>query len=94
MQKNKEGGFIGTVVSIVVALAVLNFFFGWNVFEFLKSSGAVEIYSYIKDFLTIVWEKFLVYPAVWFWENVIVGIVWETLKGAYEILKNWVDGQK
>ncbi len=91
--KNHERGFISALVSIIGALILLQFVFHVDVIGFLKSPDIGEIFSYLKRFVVLVWEKFLVAPASFLWNEVFIDIVWNTIKDGFEILKNWVDTQ-
>ncbi len=93
MKKNGQRGFIGLIITLVVALALLKYFFDFNIIDFIKSPKVAEVFDYIKRAVLLVWNKFLLYPVVWFWDTIIIGLVWEGLKMGYGILTGWVDGQ-
>jgi hypothetical protein len=89
--RDRQDGFIGLVIVLVVSLLLLKYFFSFNLLEFLQSSAVADVFNYVKKFLLIVWNDFLVYPLEWFWNDVVIKIVWETLKDGYALLKGWVD---
>ncbi len=91
MEKQKESGFIGLIISIIISLILLQAVFRVDVIEILKSPNFGEIVDYIKKFFTLVWEKFLVLPASFIWNEIFIDIVWRIMKDAFELLKNWVD---
>jgi hypothetical protein len=91
--KNSERGFVSTIFSIIGALIILQFVFKVDVIGFLKSPDVGEVFSYLKRFVVLIWEKFLVAPASFLWHEVFINIVWNTIKDGFEILKGWVDTQ-
>jgi len=56
MNRNMNGGFIGKVVLLIIAIIALKYFFGFDILEWLKSPEAHKIYdpavSLIKDTYT------------------------------------------
>lgn len=66
-QKIKSGGFITTIIVILVAIVVLKFVFGFNIIEFLRSPKVSEWTSYIKDVIVFVWTHYLAgaFSALW-----------------------------
>jgi len=93
MKKQEQKGFIGTIITLVVALALLKYFFDFSIIDFIKSPKVIEVLEYIKKAISIIWNKFLVGPVVWIWDTIIVNLVWEALKNGYDILTGWVDSQ-
>ena len=58
----KNGGFIGTIVLIILGLAALKYFFNFSIFEFLCTTEGknvldyvIEILSWIKDAVLALW---------------------------------------
>ena len=91
--KKTERGFISTIFSIIAALVLLQLVFHVDVISFLKSPDLGEVVSYLKRFIILVWEKFLVAPVSFLWHEVFIDIIWSTIKDGFEILKGWVDRQ-
>lgn len=64
MLKNKQnnvqqGGFIMTIVVILVAIVILKFWFGFNIIEFLKSPKVAEWTEYLREVIIFVWTHYL-----------------------------------
>ncbi len=66
------------IVVIVVAILILSYF-GFNLKAIAESDTSKSNFSYVWNFLTYVWEHFLVTPATFIWNTILVGIVWEQL---------------
>ncbi len=49
--KEKEKGFIGIIVIVILALAALKYFFDWSIFEFLGSPEGKSVLDYVKQIL-------------------------------------------
>lgn len=54
-----NGGFIMTIVIIIVAIVLLKFWFGFNIIDFLKTPKVSEWTSYIREFIAFVWTHYL-----------------------------------
>lgn len=93
MKNDRQRGFIGLIITLVVSLALLKYFFDFNIIEILKSPKVVEVFEYLKKAVLLVWNKFLLYPMAWFWNTIMVDLIWEGLKTGYGILTGWVDSQ-
>jgi sensor histidine kinase YesM len=91
MEKEGQKGFIGLLIVLIVSIVFLKYVFDFNLVEFLKSPKVLEVLSYIKRFFVLIWDKFLVGPAIWIWDNIVIDIIWKILKNGFEILKGWVD---
>ncbi|MDP2641943.1 MAG: hypothetical protein Q8P21_01465 [bacterium] len=63
-----ERGFIGKLVLIIIALALLYYFFNWSIFDAVESEqgrATVEYirnvlntgWAYIRDLAILVWDK-------------------------------------
>lgn len=91
MKNDRERGFIGAIVSMVAALIILQAVFKVDVMGVLKSPDFGEIVSYLKKFLILIWEKFLVLPVSFLWNEVFIDIIWDVIKDGFELLKKWVD---
>jgi hypothetical protein len=92
--KNSNKGFIGTIIIVVIALAVSKYFFNFNVIEFFTSPKVTEVFNYIRKFLEIVWTKYIGGSFWYIWNNIVVDVIWKTFKGLFVVLKSWVDIQK
>lgn len=94
MNRNIDSkGFIGTIVIVVIGLALLKYFFDWNIIEFLKSPKVIETFYYIKKFIVLIWDKFVATPASFLWNDIVINIIWKTIVEAFNLLKHWVNSQ-
>jgi hypothetical protein len=93
MKSNNQKGFIGIILVLIFALALAKYFFNWNIIDFLNSPEVIAVFSYIKKFIILVWEKFLAGPVLYVWNTVIVGIFWKYAVIIFDAMKGWVDGQ-
>lgn len=71
-------GFITTIVLIVIALIVLGFF-GYNIRNIINQPTVQDNLNYVWDFVKDIWNRFLVGPATFIWDKLVVGIVWNGL---------------
>lgn len=86
-----EKGVIGLLIVLIVALALAKYFFHWSIIDFLKSPGFIDVFSYLKKAVLLIWNKLLLAPLRFIWNEVIVGIFWKLVAGGYDILRHWVD---
>ncbi len=91
MKTQKERGFIGAIISIITALILIQVVFKFDIVGLLKSPDFGEIVVYIKKFAVLIWEKFLVLPASFLWNDIFIDIIWKITKEGFELLKDWVD---
>lgn len=85
--KNKaagEGGFIRTVILIVIALLVISYF-GINLRSLVSSPTTQDNVSYVASTTVNVWNGYLKVPATYLWNEVFVNLIW---KPAIAGLKN------
>ncbi len=55
-RKNKQGGFLTTIIIIIVALVALKYFFNIDVRDLLKSQIVLEIWNLIKQLFGLIWQ--------------------------------------
>lgn len=63
-------GFVSTVILIIIALALLYYFFDWSIFEFASSERGQKTLEYIKDVLALTWS-YLKAPVGFVWDKLI-----------------------
>lgn len=64
----RRGGFISTIVVIILALAAAKFFFDWDIFDAAETPEGQGTVVYIRRVLDVIWS-YLAYPLGWLWEN-------------------------
>ena len=52
-------GFISTIVVIIIALALLYYFFDWSIFDFASSERGQKTIEYIKAPVGFLWDKLI-----------------------------------
>jgi len=57
MEKNK--GFIGKLLLIIIGLALLKYFFDWSIFDAIESERGRTTIAYIKNILTYIWDEII-----------------------------------
>jgi hypothetical protein len=78
----KEGGLIGMLVLIIIALALLKYFLDWSVFEAAGTPQGHETLSYTKEIIQTVWS-YLSVPFHFIWDKIawpLLDLFWQTLK--------------
>ncbi|MGB3921743.1 MAG: hypothetical protein WBL19_00460 [Minisyncoccia bacterium] len=68
MERNR--GFIGWLILIIVALALLKYFFNWSIFDAAATEEGKETITYIKNIIDTVWS-YLEKPVMWLWDRVV-----------------------
>jgi hypothetical protein len=69
----KQGGFISTIIVVILALAAAKYFFNWSIFDAAETPEGQGTVVYIRRVLDIIWS-YLVYPLSWIWENLLEAI--------------------
>ncbi len=62
-------GFISKLILIIVALALLKYFFNWSIFEAIKSEQGWNTALYIRDVLNTSWE-YIKMPIIFLWQKI------------------------
>ena len=87
---SKKRGFIGIIVLAIVALALLKYFFNFDVFEASKTSLGQSTVGYVKSIIDIVWH-YIATPVSFIWSRV----VWPVLSLAWNNFHTLIEmGQK
>src|SRR3989344_9670792 len=77
-QINQKGGFIKLIILLVIVLVVLGYF-GFNVESIVNSPTVNGNLHYVWNLAVSFWNNFLVTPATWVWDKIIVGVLWNSL---------------
>ncbi len=83
---NGEKGFIGWLVLIIIALALLKYFFNWSIFDAAASEQGRGTITYIRDVLNLVWS-YLSAPVTFAWKEIVWPILqfaWQSLQAMFE----------
>ena len=55
MRQEKNRGVISYLILIIIALALLKYFFNWSIFDAVASNQGQKTMAYIQDILKVVW---------------------------------------
>ena len=78
MKTNKQAGLIKMIVVIVIALIVLGAL-GFNIKDIINSEKVQTNLHYAWDLVKMVWNNFLAAPAIWIWDKIVIGLIWNNL---------------
>lgn len=77
---SSKRGFIINLVIVVVALAILNYYFGDKLKDILLSQKTKDFLSGVWGFVMHIWTNYLYIPIREVWQKVVLGIIWPTLQ--------------
>ena len=66
----RDKGFISWLILIIIALALLKYFFDWSIFDAAASEKGRETINYIREVLNTVWSYIRV-PVLFVWQKVL-----------------------
>ncbi len=52
----RQKGFISWLILIIIALALLKYFFDWSIFDAVASEQGRNTINYIREVLNVVWS--------------------------------------
>ena len=76
MKSNK--GILRFIILVIIGIVILSYF-GFNLQNIFESDTSKSNFGYVWHFVSYVWNTFLVTPATFIWDKIIVGIMWESL---------------
>ena len=66
----RNRGFIGLIIIVIIALALINYFFGWSIFEFLNSEKGKATVIYTHQIVDFIWS-YVKIPVMFLWQIVV-----------------------
>lgn len=66
----KDKGFIGVIVLIIIALAALKYFLNWDVFDAAATEQGRGTISYIREVVNFIWS-WIKLPVKFIWSQVV-----------------------
>ena len=76
--RSNQDGFIKYVIIIIVAILILSYF-GFNIRSIAESDTSKGNFSYVWGWVSHVWNTFLLTPAHYIWDKIVIGIIWEMI---------------
>lgn len=83
---NRQGGFIGWLILIVIALAALKYFYDWSIFDAAASPEGQSTIAYIRNIFDYVWT-YIKAPVTFAWNEIvwpIFSFAWDSFQAMLE----------
>ncbi|MEI7480447.1 MAG: hypothetical protein WCJ59_02355 [bacterium] len=75
---NPQSGIIKWIIIFVIALLILSYL-GFDLKSTVESQTTQSNFGYVWGYTHAFWDKYLVGPASWIWNNIVIDIVWDKL---------------
>ena len=88
--KKGNRGFVGKIVLIIVALALLKYFFNWSIFDAADSEQGKGTIEYIRQVLNTIWA-YIEKPILFVWNNIlwpVLEIMWDSFQDLIRLIKS------
>ena len=69
-KKESEKGIIGWLLLIIIALALLKYFFDFSIFDAASSEQGMQTIEYVKNIFSAVWN-FIRTPVLYIWDEIL-----------------------
>jgi hypothetical protein len=89
-KSNTSGGFIRTILLIIIALLVISYF-GLNIRTIVNSPAGKDNFTYTQEIMISVWNNYLKGPANYLWNDIFLDLIWVP---AVENLQKIKDGEQ
>lgn len=66
----KDKGFIGIIILIIIALALLKYFLNWSIFEAAATPQGKETVGYTQNIVSTIWS-YLSVPFHFVWDRIL-----------------------
>ncbi len=86
LQGNIQGGFIKTIIIIVIALLILSYF-GFDLEKTVKDPATQKNFNYVQRVVLGIWQNVLKKPVMYVW-NIFVNLIWNTTVDNLKKIKN------
>lgn len=84
---NQKTGLIRTIILIVIAIIVISFF-GFDLQGIIEAPQTQKNLSYVWGFVVMVWDNYLSVPALYFWHNIFLNIIWDAFTDNLDRIKS------
>jgi hypothetical protein len=82
----KDDGFISWLILLIIALALLKYFFNWSIFDAANSEQGRGTILYIREVINLIWS-YLAVPFTFLWREV----VWPILHLAWQAFQAFLE---
>ncbi|MFZ2484873.1 MAG: hypothetical protein WAX80_02775 [Minisyncoccia bacterium] len=65
-----ERGFIGLLILLIVALALLKYFLDWSIFDAVESERGQATINYLREVLDVSWS-YMRTPVMFVWDRIV-----------------------
>jgi len=72
-----QEGIIGWIILIIIAILILSYF-GFSLRDLGDDPTTQDNFSFVIEWVRVVWEDYLSGPVTWIWEN-IIEFIWNDL---------------
>lgn len=79
---SSKRGFVGTIILIIIALALLKYFLNWDVLDASQTSQGQTTIAYVKNVVNLVWG-YISTPVLFVWQRIVEPIAmlgWNSLQ--------------
>lgn len=80
-------GFIIKTILIIIALILIMSFLSFDIESIVESPQSQKNIAYVVGLGTLVWDKFLSKPVLYFWQNIFIDLLWESFVSNMERIK-------
>ncbi|MEK7646539.1 MAG: hypothetical protein AAB381_02490 [Patescibacteria group bacterium] len=84
LKKHTQGGFIRTIILIVIALLIISYF-GLNLRDLADEPTTQDNFHYALQLVSDIWNNYLEKPFMYVWKEIFLDLIWNP---AIEALKN------
>ena len=74
----KRGGLIKFIVVVVVLIIILGYF-SLDIRGIIEHPQVQKNFAYLFGWVEFVWDEYLARPVLYFWDNVIIGLLWKNI---------------
>jgi len=84
---NQKSGLIKTVLLIIIAIIILSYF-GFDLRAIVEAPETQGNLGYVWGLLVTLWNNYLMQPAIYFWNNIFIDLLWEAFISNFERIRD------
>ncbi len=95
MDQRREGGFVTTIILVVIGLAALKYFLNWDIFDAAASDEGQSTILYLRNIFNTVWS-YVSTPVTFAWNEIIwplLSLAWDSFQAFVVWGKENADGR-